>query len=227
MTRSDWAQVGALAAALALAACAGAPSPARSHSAQDIGAPGVESPGVESPEAAPAPVREAPAPDPEPAPSADEGGAGACVPRGPPLPLPLCQQSRARLEALLAEYDEAERSLGGVVRCQPLAVEDLEEVRPSKLRFGDLDLGPGFFGDPDIDGDAKPDVIRLFTSVDYWGWLLFVRDRGCLRFVDSVYAYQLEPLQSRHHGVRDLRVLTYPVQGRIEKRKFDGKAYVP
>ena len=146
-----------------------------------------------------------------------------CSDRRVPLSAPLCKDGR--LDKLLAEFEAGERSLGDTQRCAPLTVEDLEPVEPNPGRFGDLDAGSGVFGTLDVDGDGKPDTVRHYSSVDYWAWLLFVQDKTCLRFVAAVEGYQVELLRAKHRGVRDVRVLTYPLQGRLETRKFDGKVY--
>lgn len=156
--------------------------------------------------------------------TADASDAAACQPRGPALAERVCDD--ARLRALLAELGTNDGQVTGFVRCQPLAVEDTEEVRPAIGKAGDTDLGSKFFGDLDIDGDRKPDVVRLFTSVDYWLWLVFVRERGCLRFVDAIDGYQVEPTKQKHHGMRDVRVLPYPLQSSVETRIYDGTRWV-
>lgn len=147
-----------------------------------------------------------------------------CTPRGPELGEPVCASDR--LDALLAELGESDGVLGGFVRCEPLSVRDLEAPPARSGKFGDLDQGNGFFGDLDVDRDGKPDRVLLYTSVDYWAWFVFVRDAGCLRFVDAVEGYQVDLLPAADHGIRRVRVLSYPLQGRIETLRFDGHRYV-
>jgi hypothetical protein len=141
------------------------------------------------------------------------------------LPEPICPN--ARLAALLAALGHDDPALAKP-RCRPLDVADLEIVKPSPAgHVGALELGAGFLGSQDVDGDGRMDLVLLFTSVDYWSWFLFRREPGCTRFVGTVEGYQVELLPSKHHGMRDVMVWTYPLQGRAERLVFDGSAYKP
>jgi hypothetical protein len=155
----------------------------------------------------------------------DAGATTGCKPRGPALAERVCTD--ARLESLLAELGKSDGELDGFVRCEPLSVQDLEAPPTRSGQFGDLDQGNGFFGDGDVNRDGTRDLVLLYTSVDYWAWFVFVRHKDCLRFVDAVEGYQVELLPKLSNGVRDVRVLTYPLQGRLETRTFDGKRYAP
>jgi hypothetical protein len=154
----------------------------------------------------------------------DAGPRSDCTPRGPELGEAVCASDR--LDALLAELGKSDGELGGFVRCEPLSVRDLEAPPARSGRFGDLDQGNGFFGDLDVNRDGKQDRVLLYTSVDYWAWFVFVREASCLRFVDAVEGYQVELLAPVDHGIRRARVLTYPLQGRIETLRYDGRRYV-
>jgi hypothetical protein len=206
--------------AAALCGCAGSSKPTPAAQAATANAP-PETPSAN--EAIADEKRDAGQGDADPA--AEPESADACTPRNSPLPQAVCQD--ARLAPLLAKFDESDKTLSGIVRCQPLAVEDLESVQANAGKFGDVNAGPGFFGAQDVDGDGKPDLVLHYSSVDYWAWFLFVRQKDCLRFVEAVSGYQVELLPTKHNGVRDVRVLTYPLQGHIEKRHFDGKTYAP
>lgn len=211
---------GARALALTLlcvaAACAGrAPRPEREPSPPKSPRP-APLPALPEPSARPA--------EPDAAPAAEEPDSSACKPRGPALELRLCNESR--LAGELRKLEGSDGEYEGFVRCQPLSVEDLEPVEAREGRAGDTELGPGVFGDHDVNADGKPDVVRLYTSVDFWVWFVFVRERDCLRFVAAVDGYQVELRPGKHKGLRDVRVLPYPLQSSVETRVFDGKAYV-
>ncbi len=175
-----------------------------------------------SPRVARAPSAAVPARAAEPE---SEAPPAACQPSAPPLALRVCPD--ARLDALLREFERADRELGPVTHCQALTVADLEPVEPAVSRFGDPTAPPGFFGDQDLDGDGRRDLVRLFSSVDYWGWLLFRREPSCFRFVADVEGYQVRLLPSKHGGLRDLEIFTYPLQGKLETLRFDGNGYAP
>jgi hypothetical protein len=165
-------------------------------------------------------------------PTAEPEAVAAPAPSGPSeRPEPVETKTRfcddARLSSLLAEFDASERSLGGPPRPAPLTALDLEPVTANPGRFGDVGAGPGVFGSFDVDGDRSPDVFRHYSSVDYWAWLAFVRDEDCLRFVGYLEGYQVELMPAKQHGMRQARVLTYPLQGKIEIWRFDGKRYAP
>jgi hypothetical protein len=144
----------------------------------------------------------------------------------PPRAMPDRICSDARLAAKLTELDRHDAP-DGAPRCRPLDVGDLAVVELLKGHAGDTGVGAAFFGDQDIDGDGRRDLVLLYTSVDYWSWFVFLRRSGCLRFVAAIDGHQVELLPSKHAGVRDVRVWTYPLQGRTERRAFDGREYRP
>jgi hypothetical protein len=68
--------------------------------------------------------------------------------------------------------------------------------------------------------------VLLYTSVDYWLWFLFVTREGCTRFVGAVPGYQVEVLEAKSNGYRQLAAWTYPLQGHEERYELRGSAYV-
>jgi hypothetical protein len=200
---------------LFLAGCRAAPSPT-------LPAPFAAPASVAAPVTSAVPSA-APPPPPPVATVDDAAIAEPCLPPRA-MPDPVCAD--ARLAAILARHD-ADEPLDGKPRCRPLDVADLEEVGLVSGHAGDLSLNDAFLGNQDVDGDGRRDLVLRYTSVDYWQWFLFQRRPGCLRFVAAVEGYQVELLPSMHHGVRDLRVWTYPLQGEARVLAFDGSEYKP
>lgn len=86
--------------------------------------------------------------------------------------------------------------------------------------------GFGFFGTRDLDANGKLDRVVLYTSVDYWLWLLFIDKPNCEKFIGAVPGYSVTVQSTMHQGHRDLVALSYPIQGQNENFWFDGKTYV-
>ncbi len=201
--------------ALFLAGCAAAPSPT-------LPQPAVRAAETPAGVAAPVTSMEPAAAPPPPAATVDAAAIRAPCPPPRTMPEPVCAD--ARLAAILAQLD-GDAPPDGEPRCRPLDVADLNEVEPVSGHAGDLALNDAFLGDQDLDGDGHRDLVLLYTGVDYWRWFLFLRRPGCLRFVAAVEGYQVELLPSKHQGMRDLRVWTYPLRGKDWRFTFDGSQY--
>ncbi|MEZ4221932.1 MAG: hypothetical protein R3B13_13450 [Polyangiaceae bacterium] len=109
------------------------------------------------------------------------------------------------------------------------------ELNPRTPKLSDLpDAGPpeaetdgfGFHGPRDLNTDGKPDRVVLYTTVDYWEWLMFEQKPNCELFLGAIPGYRIDVQTTTHHGRRDLIALSYPLQGHLERFEFDGKRYV-
>lgn len=136
-----------------------------------------------------------------------------------PAPLHLCQPRE--VEKVLAPFP---KDLEFPERGPP-TLADLEPVPMQRGKLGELDRGLAFFGSHDFDADGRVDRVLLYTSVDYWLWLVFV-DRGhCHELVGEVEGYQVEAGKRDASGYRELTAWTYPIMGRPVRYRMSGKRY--
>ena len=159
----------------------------------------------------PVPAAAPPMPEQAPEPEAEAEPA--------PAPLRVCRP-RA-LEKALAPFPKNLEfpELG------PPTLTDLEPAPVKEGKLGDLDRGLAFFGPLDFDADGRVDRVLLYTSVDYWLWLVFV-DRGhCHELVGEVEGYQVEAGKRDASGYRELAAWTYPIMGRRVRYRMSGKGY--
>lgn len=197
-------------AGVLLGACASNPAP----SPTPVSAPEPRAVSEPAPVSVPAPVAE-PAPEPEPEPEP------VAAPEPEPEPdLPaktLC--NRAEVNLVLKDLPK-----------------DLENPQLGHVKLSDLEVAPttneqepgdgfGVFGARDLDQNGKGDRVLLYTSVDYWLWLLFRNNGGCQQFLGAVPGYKLTIEKTAHNGIRDIVALSYPIQGQDERYEFDGKKY--
>lgn len=160
---------------------------------------------------APAPVHVS-APEPEPAPQPESE-------RVPVTALRVCHLKE--LDRVLAPLPkQLERPELG-----PPSLADLEPVPMKKGKLGELEHGPAFFGSHDFDADGRTDRVLLYTSVDYWLWLVLVDRGGCHELVGEVEGYQVESGKKDASGFRELAAWSYPLMGKRVRYLMSSKGY--
>lgn len=112
---------------------------------------------------------------------------------------------------------------------------------PDKATLADLELesprtdaafldnvGPGYWGPVDIDGDGVDDRIMRLTSVDFWSHFFFMRKGGCLRYIGVLEGYQVEVTRPKGVSPR-ARVHTYPIgpDSRVDAYAWNGAFFQP
>lgn len=167
------------------------------------------------------------------------------APEEPPVVLTLPPSTSATAEsppdeppdpdALTAEQiclDSRQRALDAVGRFtifdsdRRATLADLSIERPrTEDAFLD-DVGPGYWGPADIDGDGVEDRVMRFTSVDFWSHHLFLKKGDCLRYAGSLEGYQIEVTRAKGGSPR-ARVFTYPIgpDSRVDTYGWNGASF--
>jgi len=146
----------------------------------------------------------------------------------PPAPNPdelriedVCSDSRRRLAEALGRYPR------GLEDSTPATVADLELEPPQTDSAFLDDVGPGYWGPTDIDGDGADDRMLRFTTVDFWSHVILLKKGDCWRYAGLLEGYQVEITRGKGGSPR-ARVHTYPVgpNSRVDAYRWSGSAFV-
>ncbi len=151
-----------------------------------------------------------PAPEPGPADSPEPA---------PPWIKDICADSRPHVASALGEYysfDTESRATLAELALEP----------PTADAAFLADVGPGYWGPTDIDGDGADDQVMRFTTIDFWSHLFFLRRGDCLRYAGLLEGFQIELTRTKGGAVR-ARVHTYPIgpNSRVDPYVWDGSSF--
>lgn len=131
----------------------------------------------------------------------------------------LCADSRSRVVQAVSRLWDVERGAHATL-------EDLEPEPPRTDGAFLGDVGPGYWGPADVDGDGADDRVMRYSSVDSWSHFFFLKKGKCLSYAGKLDGYQVEISRAKGRPTR-ARVHTYPIgpSSRVETHAWSGSSF--